>query len=224
MYKKHSLILLPTDKVNGSFYKHPHGQLYKSRNAGNQHLYIIDDSEIKEGDWIIGQVLFKGNGSPEKYLSTIPLKVTMIRKNNKAVYCSGEWYSNYNKIIATTDKNITFDFPNGSKAPYPFLSKSFIDAFIREYNKGNIITDILVEVEGIIKSSTWEKEEPEEWRLKVSSSNEITIKRIEPKLYTQEQVDRYLTVLNERLELSSSIQSESAYLIMKENFLKIFKL
>ena len=97
-----------------------------------QHLYIISDDEIKEGDWfynihskIVGQAAFN------------------FGKDELA-----------KKIIATTDDSLEiFDKELSDihsvkvNILLPEPSQQFIQKYIEEYNKGNIITDVLVEYE-----------------------------------------------------------------------------
>ena len=71
-----------------------------------QHLYIISDDEIKEGDLHITSD-HEGYGD-KKY-----------------------------KIIATTDASLNLPQP----------SQQFIEKYIESYNKGEVITDVLVEYE-----------------------------------------------------------------------------
>lgn len=90
----------------------------------SQHLYIISDDEIKEGDWFIN--LF----------------------NNVIVQAHNWIYvSTCKKIIATTDTSLTIDCIINKNKVYhlPQPSQQFIEKYIEEYNKGNIITDVLVE-------------------------------------------------------------------------------
>ena len=89
-----------------------------------QHLYIISDEEIKEGDWY--------------YESEFQL---ILKKEGKGILKA-------NKIIATTDTSLICEqerFLKGYKSELPEPSGEFIKNFVDEYNKGNIITDFLVE-------------------------------------------------------------------------------
>lgn len=59
-------------------------------------------------------------------------------------------------LIATTNKSITIPFSKGKSYPEP--SVSFITKYIEEYNKGNIITDILIEYnEPVCKCDSMDK-------------------------------------------------------------------
>lgn len=151
-FKRAKVIILPTGESNLSI-----NRSYKERGIGvevgkpyltycktfkyyssvtdnscnPQHLYIISNDEIKEGDWVT---------------------------DGTEIWKAEKGYSNQErikKIIATTDTSLKttiapYIFPEGgvcaSKDFYlPQLSQQFIKKFIEEYNKGNIITDVLVE-------------------------------------------------------------------------------
>lgn len=134
-----------------------------------QHLYILSDGEIKEGDWYIDDI------------NTIRQSIT----SDKDYWAVRQ---DYKKIIATTNTSlyvpITQDKPF-DELPQP--SDSFIKKYIEEYNKGNIITKGLVEYEMGKSYSGNSGLEVKQW-LKVDSNNCITIKKVEPELYTREEV------------------------------------
>lgn len=96
----------------------------------NQHLYILSDEEIKEGDWVY--CLREG------FEPVLKQKVNPIGVNNDKMF---------KKIIATTDKSIILPerFPSFTYLPQP--SQSFLEKFVEEYNKGNVITEVMVEYE-----------------------------------------------------------------------------
>ena len=94
-------------------------------------LYIISDDEIKEDDWYYDNVV----------LQIRQWKSFMIYNKLQ-----------HKKVIATTDTSLyihqeeTFYLPE--RVFYlPQPSQQFIEKYIEEYNKGNIITDVLVEYE-----------------------------------------------------------------------------
>lgn len=102
-------------------------------------LYIVSDEEIKVGDWFLcGSEVHKCTGN-------YSLKVSSYVKCKKGD-CSVEICK---KIIATTDTSISKPEKgyNWDRVVYPQPSQGFIEKYIKEYNKGNIITDILVEYE-----------------------------------------------------------------------------
>jgi len=93
-----------------------------------QHLYFTSDEEIKENDWVLrGVKTIQQINSLNAYSNTGCITLGFAQK-----YCK--------KIIATTDKSLGL----------PELSYSFIQKYIEEYNKGNIITDVLVEYDKVM--------------------------------------------------------------------------
>ena len=113
-----------------------------------QDLYIISNDEIKEGDWVVyeNKMIYQNNYGE---ISSVIGDEDSIRK-----YCK--------KIIATTDESLYYK--DSSKNPKQYMgsyismtfgenlpqpSQQFIEKYIEEYNKGNVITDVLVEYENI---------------------------------------------------------------------------
>ena len=154
-FKKAKIVILPTNEAKGDFSKEriypcllKHSWMFDKEGKGKliftdsnirtptqlQHLYIISDDEIKEGDWCYDL------------------------KNN----CTLQAKSSYEgmrikKIIATTDESLYFKDTNKNPKQYmgsyismslgenlPQPSQQFIQKYIEEYNKGNVITDVLV--------------------------------------------------------------------------------
>jgi len=148
-----------------------------------QHLYIILDDKIKGDDWFI--------------YNNIVYQCKSIKNGWRIVTTKGHEINNTlcNKIIVTTDSSLTIKHINNNEpgSPYyeenlPQPSQQFIEKYIESYNKGEVITDVLVEYEEYnhhhinyntdgrsIKnaSSTWRT------RLKVNlKDNTITIKKV----------------------------------------------
>ena len=105
-------------------------------NFKHQHLYIISDDEIKEGDWFINdlnQIKKCTSRDTEGYIDFEG------GFNTKPSSCK--------KIIAATDSSLWR--PSHKYASdvilLPQPSQQFIEKFIEEYNRGNVITDVLVE-------------------------------------------------------------------------------
>lgn len=111
-------------------------------NLNYQHLYILSDEKIKEGDWCYKKDL---KGNIFKWINT-----------------ENDWYKDAKKIIATNNNKISMNLgkekwiaPTNSSydqvyirlSPFPQPSKQFIEYYIYEYNKGNIITEVEVEYE-----------------------------------------------------------------------------
>ena len=155
----------------------PNVELFK-----HQHLYIISDDEIKEGDWCYDK-------RPDENGDLVDI-VYQVKNIEFELRTSTE-----KKIIATTDSSLWR--PSHKYASdvilLPQPSQQFIEKFIEEYNKGNMITDVLVEYElkithdGRINNNTkmWEE-------LKINpKDNTITIKKVKD-YYTREEVVKLL--------------------------------
>lgn len=112
-----------------------------------QHLYILSDEKIKEGDW---------------YYDPFDSKIRKALSNID----SHSIFSNCKKIIATTDDTLTFkdDF---YIRYLPTIPDNFIDKFIAMYNT-NPIKDAMVEYDEIGEAAS-------EYKLKVDENNQIAI-------------------------------------------------
>lgn len=133
-FKRAQVIMLPTkhqsciikgNTVNKLLFTN----VTKNRNyVNNQHLYIISDDEIKKGDWFIDDDC------------SLPIRAGYNKGLSKT--CK--------KIIATTDTSLRKAtgemYPEWEYLPQP--SQQFIEKYIESYNKGKVITDVLVEYEG----------------------------------------------------------------------------
>lgn len=183
MLKRCKVVMLPTNKPSklGNLVTYQEHSLAKVTKEGVNpknttvqfwNLYIISDDEIKEGDWCYDL------------------------KNN----CTLQAKSSYEgmrikKIIATTDTSLKIDNPNYDIGRLAYInlpqpSQQFIEKYVEEYNKGNIITNVLVEYEewcncnGSIKMRkhlrTTKCDKCIEWdELKINpKDNTITIKKV----------------------------------------------
>ena len=175
-FKKAKVILLPTgfiarrNEIGLQAYK-TNLRIINNTEEENlifnqQHLYIISDDKIKGGDWfynihskIVGRAAFN------------------FGKDELA-----------KKIIATTDNSLGFSFKvnhgvstTTAFTPLPQPPQQFIQKYIEEYNKGNVITDVLVEE---LRSSDGYYDEQDIWHwrtlgLKINpKDNTITIKKV----------------------------------------------
>lgn len=157
-----------------------------------QHLYIISDDEKKEGDWTL-------------CLDEIDSKVMnwninqCIFKHSKGGNCT-----QCKKIIATTNnslevKNELWSAYQGKyeadKLPQP--SQQFIEKYIESYNKGEVITDVLVEYEDyeecwkfIGYNEDGSSKHPVTNRLKINpKDNTITIKKLKDSWNREEVIE-----------------------------------
>lgn len=157
MTNKHKVVLVPTKNESniafyqeGTSYNKPVLQIvkYTSSDYTYQHIHILSDEDIKEGDWYICWLTV--NGIPtdyELYQATIKDSVDLFSSAN-----------NYKKIIATTDSSLKIEgeckirsgkrierFPTESMLPQ--IPSSYIQYYIEQYNKGNVIEEVVVEHE-----------------------------------------------------------------------------
>ena len=138
-FKKAKVVMLPTNKKTKYLMVYSDVEKTKGKLILNglkndeykeyQHLYIISDDEIKDNYYIIDNI-------PE------------LLKNNGLKFIDG----NCKKVIATTDTSLYTHKKETVSLPervfyLPQPSKQFIEKYIEEYNKGNVITDVLVEYE-----------------------------------------------------------------------------
>ena len=143
-FKKGKVVILPTNQQTKYLMVYSDVEKTKGKLILNglkndeykeyQHLYIISDDEIKEDDWYYDNVV----------LQIRQWKSFMIYNKLQ-----------HKKVIATTDSsleiNSNFDYnqllPNKNNFRFylPQPSQQFIQKYIEEYNKGNVITDVLVE-------------------------------------------------------------------------------
>ena len=151
--------------------------IVKTKNK-NGHLYVLSNDEIKEGDYCYSYKMNK----------IVKSTCDVSREANKNI---GFW----EKVIATTDKSLSQT--NRTEIPQP--SQQFIQKYIEEYNRGNIITDVLVEYELISNEeyflNTINPDENVPYfdeDLKINPKyNTISIKKVKDS-YTKEEVDRML--------------------------------
>ena len=174
MLKKAQVIMLPTNKNSSNIAKSINQDILSLYNKNddkynqwiNQNLYIISNDEIKEGDWY--------------YNSRLKQIFQAIRNSGYS-----KKTDDY-KIIATTDTSLIENIEmigTGStylfKLPQP--SQQFIEKYIESYNKGEVITDVLVEYEfnDFKFMSTLCTTKEKEYNLKVNLKyNTITIKKV----------------------------------------------
>lgn len=179
-YCKGNVVMLPTEYITNilemgakpiyipSETTYVHGM---SEGGNFKNLYITSDEEIKEGDYA-----FIGNFVTKQLTKEYLKKIKGL-----------EYFKEYKKIIATTDKSLMLPVPE-SIAEYPFSHTpknipQIPQQFIEEYVKAGGIEKVLVELEvdtyGI-----------KEVTLKplLNQDNTVNIQLIEDKVYTRQEV------------------------------------
>lgn len=212
MFKKCQVLLLPTNEKAILGLNSIHNHLFFANDMAEiptqkyQHLYIISDEEIKEGNWIIyNNSIYKTKRDKESsFWILINTKDKYLPSLKNPTDCK--------KIIATTDDKISINLglekwesPLGKHGdqiytrlcPFPQPSQSFIEKYVEEYNKGNVITEVMVEY---ILNETGNYREfdvsPElKEKLKINKDNTITIRKIKDSWNKEELIslfDKYL--------------------------------
>lgn len=172
MQKLSQVIMLPTNKGQDSnlFFHCPLGSKIKTLSFMTQgkahreemlvcgvnkpqHLYICSNDEIKEGDWVInGNITAHNHAMTQIKAEDVENvnKLRLLMLSDKFPYaCKGKVITL--KIIASTDSSLSFTAGQkhiGQVPPherFPSIPQWFIEYYISEYNKGNIIKEVEVE-------------------------------------------------------------------------------
>jgi len=177
-FKKAKIVMLPSNgesniqqnKFNKLFFSE---QEKSYSDTINQHLYIISYIEKPDnGDYYI--------------IDDIP----EVLKNNGLVFID----DSCGKVIATTDKTLS----QTSRTEIPQPSQQFIQKYIEEYNRGNIITDVLVECENKFEGKEYVDEldaygyDKIKSILKINPKDNNIIIKIAKDSWSREEVDRLL--------------------------------
>lgn len=194
MLKKRQVVMLPTNEkaelyqtVSGTkLYKLPKAE-FGDNTVLTKHLYFLSDEEIKEGEWMYHSLdkrpIQRGRNSEE------PTKY------------------GYKKIIATTDSSLKKGdwIHNDTMIPLPQPSQSFLEVFMREYNKGNVIKEVMLEYEErpLIGKYGADGHTIYEDILKVNSKdNTITIKRVKESWSREEVIELINDFASDKFELT----------------------
>lgn len=187
MKQLRQVVMLPTEKAsklihssNGILhYCQSDNILEPNSKASNQHLYIISDEEIKEGDWYID------NSAGLNSIYQRP-NSTGIGRNIRSSYKE----KSMRKIIATTNENFRYykDSFMSVRSQLPKIPESFIKAYVES---NGTIKEVLVEYNEPLNQKL--KDENIKW-IKLHSDNTIIISFKEP-------IDM-IALINERMKWS----------------------
>jgi len=108
----------------------------------NQHLYFLSDEEIKDGEYGFCMNLFNQGHQPYQIIFKMDSE-----QRQAMIELGGQKNANVFKIIATTDNTVKFPERFPSFVTLPQIPQSFIEKFVKEYNKGKLITEVMVEYE-----------------------------------------------------------------------------
>lgn len=129
-----------------------------------QHLYIISENKIKAGDWFY-----------HEFSKLISNNYNLFVKGDKHIMCC-------KKIIATTS-------PELHKDGVAKIGLPFIEQYITDYNKGNIIVDVLVEYEGYKLNGMID--ESTSYEIKINKNNTINIKTVKDNFSRDEVIELF---------------------------------
>jgi hypothetical protein len=172
------------------------GTVWSNSDLTKRHLYITSNEEIKSGD---------------KCYNSYDGQIWEYRDSP----CPMPYWGNKDtlkKIIATTDTSLGI----------ALIPEQFINYFIKEYNKGNVIKEVLVEYEEYeIKQIEWFQEAPythkyKELKIKLNSDNTINIKPIKDS-WSREEVVKLLKSMPNFFKISIVEQIELRDKWIKEN-------
>ena len=201
MKKKCKIIMLPNDtgrvcrnNIKQKLFGNSIGLKAELRmgDCTNQHLYIISDDEIKEGDWMLDTIQ-----------SENPLELA----TKESIYFLNTPEQGWKKIIASTDNSLNF----------PNIPEEFIKLYIEKYNSRNPIEE--VEVKYILQHDlrTRDLEKEFEHIPIIDSNNCISIQSIKDS-YTREEVIQLLKKYDEEFVTTKKLSSLCFDKWIEENF------
>jgi hypothetical protein len=210
-FKQHDIVMIATDKKSKLWLEPLSNSLHLSdkedinhKAARNHYLYIISDDIIKNNSWTVGYGEIKqADDKMLEYLNS---------SNDKEI----------KKIIATTDSSLT-EYTNrevngfSGDVPLPQIPQSFVEYYIAEYNKRNIITKVMIEYERLNVSYEWVNDTTgtiPEYKLLINSDNSINIKPIK-NIWNKEEVKQL--ILKYALDKHSIIISPSLNSWIEQN-------
>ena len=215
-----NVVILPNDKEDrtlnqiykfiarpeNSFDKRVFGELIRTASPNKskyqcQYLYFLSDEEINEEDWCIIDLGDFSRAVRVKSLNSgHPIFAVDITEGYAKI-------SDLKKIIASTDTSLGLPQP----------STAFIDKYITEYNKGNIIEMVMVEYFKIHVG--WEPDysfedegiegskETYQFIPKISKDNTITISKVKDSWSREEVIELIKSAVGESHDFSEKIMT-----------------
>jgi hypothetical protein len=226
MTKEHEIILLASDK---SFIHLSHNKLITSIEETGvsdlyksipQHLYVISNEFIKEKEYFF-----------DKKDNCIYRSVD--EQNANSINETRELYDieRYYKIIATTNDKISINLgkekhvaPTNSNydqiytrlCPYPKPSQEFIEHFISQYNKGNVLSKVEVEY-GYNEERIVNNKDIGDYSLVINSDNTINISIPSTKIYTSEEVKQIVHKYREEMGIFGNCNDKDCDIWLENN-------
>jgi hypothetical protein len=123
------------DKAKKLFFNDKKSVFESIQKAVYQHLYILSNDKIKEGDWYFNQIVTRDINNHITPIGAIPIRCT-----HESDICNKE---KCYKIIASTDSSLIIKDIDTTykriKEFLPSIPQSFINRYISKHNKGNKI-------------------------------------------------------------------------------------
>jgi hypothetical protein len=195
--KKCKVLMLKSDKQSNLCFRNylfiNKDNITEYSNVEFKNLYIVSDDKIEEDDWFIRDIeiyqCFKSHKDEIEF-----------KTDEKSVYCGTNTFWNRKfckKIIATTDSTINTGYSTSGTTFVPQPSTAFIEKYIKTYNAGTHIVDVMVEFERC--DGIWN------YKLKVNSQNQITITKVKDS-WSREEVIELLRKLTNDHPLHRGVQ------------------
>lgn len=192
MWNKCTVVMLPTNEkaIGVIMLKKSTNKLvtdfHSTRNTTDhfaKEIYILSDEEIKDDDWFLSNLneILKCTKREDNFVWYEKLTVPGVSK--VAQPFSIHINLKPKKIIAATDKSLKITIPRhndfDSEWLLPQIPQQFIEKYISEYNKGNIITEVMVEYERFKERHGDGRQFFMSERLKINPDNTINIELID---------------------------------------------
>ena len=141
MNKSVRVLMIPTKETkNVTLWLNQSGQLLHTNMPDDmdgkykgQHLYIVSDDVVELGDYHIAMGIIKE--FPDKCIAyTDDEQLAAIKEIGGA-----------KKVVSTTDCSLIEGIRWDKEFPLPQIQQSFVENYVTEYNKGNIITEAFIE-------------------------------------------------------------------------------
>lgn len=169
-----------------------------------QHLYFLSDEEIKEGDWFLTDDrlnIYENNGIPiwELHKCTSITNKWIKADNDDSIGYNPNWSK---KINASTDKSLNLPEP----------SPSFIQKFIEEWNKGNKITEVMVEYEKLYSYEATDQFDEVGFcgiKPKIDKNNQITITKVKDS-WSKEEVAKQISDFAKEFSFKNNLEFKSS--------------
>ncbi|HWY09696.1 MAG TPA: hypothetical protein VN026_00150 [Bacteroidia bacterium] len=199
MTKKHEIVLVkskPDSSIDQIIYLsgrvkpclsfgNINDDFHNADDAKPQDLYVVSGEEVKVDDWGIGYATgFKGKGAKHFLFKHDDSKMAKLN-----AICAGN-----RKVIATTTelevKEKRYLIPDEPFEYFelPKLPQDFIEKYIKEWNDGNVIKEVLLEYESNVLMEDGD-DLSEMWQLKLNPDNTVIVHLVtEEKKYTRTEV------------------------------------